>query len=142
MESKYKPGDKVTIIEREGSSADYPLFFGKGMCVYSGKIVTIEKVEPITYRCNGCKFYNGDDFRYYIKEDGGAYYWHSSMFKKAESTTQKVNNLQNTKNHENRFQKPEASVRRGNVPKGRTVCGRTNKARVTIKHLSNKPVYC
>lgn len=218
MESKYKPGDKVIVIEREGEASDYPMGFIDDMCKYSGLVVTIETVHPILYDCKFRKFYNGDDFQYHIKEDGGNKYWHSSMFMNAKSlynvgdkvtiaereggefdypfnftkgmndlagstfivskveqayinpslkysngdnykyllegsmyswhssmfktTTQKVNNLQNTKNHENRFQKPKASVRRGSIPKGRTVCGRTNKARVTVKHLSNKPVYC
>lgn len=218
MESKYKPGDKVIVIERKGEASDYPLGFVDSMCKYSGSVVTITDVGTIPYDCTRRKFYNGDDFQYFIKEDGGIKHWHSSMFENVKSlynvgdevtiaerkgdecdypfsfidnmnksagktfivkkvtpvtishdykyyngdnykyflegsmyswhssmfktTTQKVNNLQNTKNHENRFQKPEASVRRGSVPKGRTVCGRANKARVTVKHLSNKPVYC
>lgn len=218
MESKYKPGDKVIVIERKGESSDYPLGFVDCMCKYSGSVVTIKEVKPVPYNCKNRKFYNGDNFYYYIKEDKNSYLWHSSMFMNAKSlynvgdkvtiverkgsefdypfnftkgmnelagktfivsevepayidpslkysngdnykyllegsmyswhssmfktTTQKVNNLQNTKNHENRFQKPKASVRRGSIPKGRTVCGRTNKARVTVKHLSNKPVYC
>lgn len=218
MESKYKPGDKVIVIERKGEASDYPMGFVDSMCKYSGSVVTIEKVMPCPYDCTHHKFYNGDNFYYNIKEDKTSYLWHSSMFMNAKSlynvgdkvtiaerkgseddypfsftdcmtkladktfivkkvtpitisycykydngdnykyflegscwswhssmfktTIQKVNNLQNTKNHENRFQKPEASVRRGSVPKGRTVCGRANKARVTVKHLSNKPVYC
>ncbi len=136
MESKYKPGDKVTIVEREGSEFDYPFGFTKGMCEFVGKTFIISKVVPAVIE-HRFKYYNGDDYTYFL--EGLSWNWHSSMFK---TTTQKVNNLQNTKSYENRFQKPEASVRRGSVPKGRTVCGRANKARVTVKHLSNKPVYC
>ena len=45
---------------------------------------------------------------------------------------------QKTKEHEIRFQKPKASYIRGNVPTGRTICGRGNKTAIKLGHLSNK----
>ena len=75
--SPYKVGDKVRILERKGSSRDYPFFFMKEMEELAGETFTIKRIELNTI-CDRDK-YNGD-FHRYILDEPGDWSWHSSMF--------------------------------------------------------------
>lgn len=82
MAHQYKIGDRVRIIEREGTADKYPLsYVNKMNNEFAGRIVTIDNIvknEASYYKA--CLMYNGDDNGYRIKEDNYKYSWHSSMF--------------------------------------------------------------
>lgn len=60
---------------------------------------------------------------------------------KPSGESKQVLTTQKTKEHEIRFQKSKASYIRGNVPTGRTICGRRNKTAIKLGHLSNQACY-
>lgn len=80
MESKplYKIGDKVEVIAREAEAPAYRFNFADEMLRYTGQIVTIANVGIPSCGPNTIP---DDGYRYKIFEDGGEYFWASSMFR-------------------------------------------------------------
>lgn len=72
-------GSKVVIDKRIGLSTDYPFSFSDPMTRYSSREVTIRTMRT-SHSGSGRRQYNGVDIQFTIEEDGGSYYWHSSMF--------------------------------------------------------------
>lgn len=80
--TKYRVGDKVRIVLREGNEYHYPFGFTDEMNEkFANKIVTIQRIlEREAISCIKKLRYNGDTNGYRIKEDNGKFSWHSSMF--------------------------------------------------------------
>lgn len=89
MAQKFWPGDRVRVRNRIGRPNDYP--FGFYSCMtnkFEGELVTISYVAELKdfpENFKHARFYNEDHNYYRIKEDGGEYIWHSSMFTSSEA---------------------------------------------------------
>ena len=72
-------GSKVVIDKRIDLDTNYPFSFSDPMTKYSGEEVTIRTIRT-SHSGSDRRQYNGIDLQFTIEEDGGRYYWHSSMF--------------------------------------------------------------
>jgi len=81
---KYKVGDRVRILPKEGDVFDYPCDYLPCMDQYSGKVLTIKEIciGPFSDKYKTRKYYNGDDNVYKLSMDEKLinWYFHSSMF--------------------------------------------------------------
>ena len=83
-----KVGDKVRIKQLEICQKEYkrieyiPFGYNRGMKDYFGTICTISNIHrnPRSHEA----------IRYEIKEDGGFYMWHPSLFEKGNDVTRQV----------------------------------------------------
>lgn len=74
-------GDSIVIKSREGGTDDYPCSYVCGMVGHAGKRFTISRVNIFNLEDETKhKYFNGDIHFYTLKEDTGAWNWHSSMF--------------------------------------------------------------
>lgn len=90
--SLYKVGDKVEVIVRQSEASAYRFNFADEMLKYVGQIVTIANVGIPSCRSDVVP---DDGYRYKIFEDGGEYYWASSMFRPLVDIMSLANNAAN-----------------------------------------------
>lgn len=123
----FKEGDVVTV--RPDLSIDcchYNLDIRGEMLYLRGKQVRIKGVTENSYTLEKI---GEDGCEYYV--EGSPYTWSSNSFI--------INNLTQSKD-ENRLQEKEPVVTGGSEFKGCRVCGRKNKAAITVGHLSYKRI--
>lgn len=77
----YKVGDLVRIKKREGDSYDYPLSYVDRMLDYQEVIAKVIEVEydDEAERYKDLKYYDGDNYIYYLDVTNSEYLWSSSM---------------------------------------------------------------
>jgi hypothetical protein len=77
----YKVGDLVRIKKREGNWYDYPLSYIDGMLDYQeviAKVIKVEHDDGAEIHRN-LKYYDGDDYIYYLDVTNSKYLWSSPM---------------------------------------------------------------
>lgn len=84
MEAKFKIGDKVKILPRNGRADQYRSYYATNMIRYIGQIATIcacvcDDENPIVY--------NDDGYVYRLDIDGKNHNWNSSMLAPLEETS-------------------------------------------------------
>lgn len=83
---KYKEGDIVKILPRQGAECDYPNSYIEDMEKYANGLYTIKRVSRYTVK--QLKYYikceKYEEPFYYILNELGAYIWSSKMFSKVD----------------------------------------------------------